>query len=97
MTTFRAGGFKSNTEQDFDGRLLTFICFILINRLDDYVKWHQVQRRFNLNKPETKFLTVACHQNRFCGGISGELLIYFQLFFLCLTMDPNSLLCSKLI
>jgi len=61
--------------------------------LDDYVKWHQIQRRVNLYKPETKFLIVACHKNHMCGGISDRLRPLP--FFLMLAHKTNRVLLIK--
>jgi len=50
--------------------------------LKEYVQWHDVQRRNNLYSSETKYLTVACFRDSFCGGFSDRLrpLPYFLLF-----------------
>ena len=37
--------------------------------LRDYIAWHAEQRQNHLNDNSTKFLTVACHNPGFCGGI----------------------------
>jgi len=39
----------------------------------DYIAWHSIQRKYHLNDPSTRFLTVACHNPGFCGGISDRL------------------------
>jgi len=50
--------------------------------LNKYVQWHADQRRRHLYSPETKYLTVACFRNGFCGGLSDRLrpLPYFLFF-----------------
>lgn len=46
-----------------------------------YVAWHKEQRLHHLHDPETKFITVTCHKNYACGGLSDRLraLPYFLL------------------
>lgn len=46
-----------------------------------YAVWHQEQLRYHLNDPSTKFLTVTCHKDYACGGLSDRLrtLPYFIL------------------
>lgn len=41
--------------------------------LREYIDWHKLQRKYHLNDPSTKFLTVACHIHGFCGGIGDRL------------------------
>lgn len=41
--------------------------------LRDYISWHSTQRKYYLDDPSTKFLTVACHNPGFCGGIADRL------------------------
>ena len=47
----------------------------------NYVQWHKEQRLNYLNDPNTKFLTVTCHKDFSCGGLSDRLrpLPYFIL------------------
>merc|ERR1719410_3231083 len=41
--------------------------------LQDYIWWHAEQRRSHMDDPGTKFLTVACHRDFPCGGVSDRL------------------------
>jgi hypothetical protein len=41
--------------------------------LRNYIIWHSEQRRNKMDDPSTKFLTVACHRNFPCGGVSDRL------------------------
>jgi len=49
--------------------------------IKNYVEWHKDQRLNHLHDPDTKFLTVTCHRNYACGGLSDRLrpLPYFIL------------------
>jgi len=45
------------------------------------MEWHRDQRLYHMNDPSTKFLTLACHRDYPCGGVSDRLrpLPYFLL------------------
>lgn len=49
--------------------------------LREYIEWHQEQRLYHMNDPSTKFITLACHRDYPCGGVSDRLrpLPYFLL------------------
>ena len=39
----------------------------------NYAAWHKEQRLHHLHDPETKFLTVTCHKDYGCGGLSDRI------------------------
>lgn len=49
--------------------------------LKEYLEWHREQRLHHMDDPNTKFLTLACHRDFPCGGVSDRLrpLPYFLL------------------
>ena len=59
----------------------------------EYTQWHNIQRRDHMNDPDTKFLTIACHEGRMCGGISDRLRT--TPFFLLLAKKLNRVLLIK--